>query len=57
MNVNGHGHSPQDKNLKHKSSMMRSEGRGDYKVERSIAMDAAAVLVSAALAFLFWLFL
>ncbi len=51
MNANG----SQEKNLKHKSSMMRSEGRADYKVERSRALDAVAALLSVALAFIFWL--
>lgn len=55
--MNGNGSNLQDKKLKHKSSMMRSEGRADYKVERSAAMDVTAALVSIALAFLFWLLL
>ena len=50
MNSNG----SQEKNLKHKSYLMRSEGRADYKVERSRVLDFIAAVVSVALAVLFW---
>ncbi len=50
MNSNG----SQEKNLKHKSYLMRSEGRADYKVERSRVLDFIAAVVSVVLAVLFW---
>lgn len=44
----------EEKKLKSKSSLMRSDARSDYKVEKSTIMDIFAVLGSVALAVLFW---
>ena len=46
----------QDKNLKSKSFLMRSQERTDYKVEPAKALDIFAAFVSIVAAVLFWLY-
>ena len=53
MNQMGNG---QDKKLKHKSFLLRSDARSDFKVKKSAALDVTAILVSVAAAFLVWVF-
>lgn len=45
----------QEKKLKNKSFLMRSDARADFKIKPSVAMDIAAVLISVAFSFLVWL--
>ena len=45
----------QDKKLKHKSFMMRSQDRTDYKIEPSKALDIFAAAISIVAAVLIWL--
>ncbi len=46
----------QEKKLKHKSFLMRSDARSDFKIKKSAALDITAILVSVAAAFLVWVF-
>lgn len=46
-----------EKKLKHKSFLMRSQERTDYKVEPAKALDIIAALVSTAAAILVWLYI
>ena len=45
----------QEKKLKNKSFLMRSDARADFKIKPSVALDITAVLISIAFSFLVWL--
>ena len=45
-----------DKKLKHKSFLMRSQERSDYKIEPAKALDIVAAVVSIVAAVLVWLY-
>lgn len=47
----------QEKKLKHKSFLMRSQERTDYKVEPAKALDVLAAIVSVVAAALVWLYI
>ena len=47
----------QDKNLKHKSFLMRTQERTDYKVEPAKALDVLAAVISVVAAALVWLYI
>ncbi len=47
----------QDKKLKHKSFMMRSQERSDYKLEPAKALDIFAGVISVVAAVLVWLYI
>lgn len=49
--------SSQDKKLKHKSLMMRSQERSDYKLEPAKALDMFAAVISVVAAILVWLYI
>ena len=53
MNQLGNG---QDKKLKTKSFMLRSDARSDFKIKKSVALDVTAIAVSVVAAFLVWVF-
>ena len=46
----------QEKKNKHKSLLLRSGARSDFKVGKSAALDVTAVVVSVVAAFLVWVF-
>lgn len=46
----------QEKKLKHKSFLMRSDARSDFKIKKTPALDVTAILVSVFAAFLVWVF-
>ena len=48
--------SGQDKKLKHKSFLMRSDARSDFKIKKSAALDVTAIVISVIAAFLVWVF-
>ena len=47
----------QEKKLNHKSFLMRSQERTDYKVEPAKALDVLAAIVSVVAAALVWLYI
>ena len=47
----------QEKKLKHKSLLMRSQERSDYKIEPAKALDIFAAVVSIVAAVLVWLYI
>jgi len=49
--------SSQDKKLKHKSFLMRTQERTDYKVEAAKALDVIAAIVSLVAAALVWFYI
>lgn len=49
--------SSQDKKLKHKSFLMRTQERTDYKVEPAKALDVIAAIVSVVAAALVWFYI
>ena len=49
--------SSQDKKLKHKSFLMRTQERTDYKVEPAKALDIIAAIVSLVAAALVWFYI
>lgn len=49
--------SSQDKKLKHKSFLMRTQERTDYKVEPAKALDVIAAIVSLVAAALVWFYI
>lgn len=53
MNQMGNG---QEKKLRHKSFLLRSDARSDFKIKRSAALDVTAIVVSVIAAFLVWVF-
>lgn len=53
MNQLGNG---QEKKLKNRSFMMRSDARNDFKIKKSPALDVTAIAVSVIAAFLVWVF-
>ena len=53
MNNSGNG---QEKKLKHKSFLMRSDSRSDFKIKKSAALDVTAIVLSVLAAFLVWVF-
>lgn len=46
----------QEKKLRHKSFLMRSQERTDYKIEPAKALDFVAAIVSLAAAVAVWLY-
>lgn len=46
----------QEKKLKHKSFLMRSQERSDYKIEPARALDIFAAVISIICAVLAWLY-
>lgn len=47
----------QEKKLKHKSFLMRSQERSDYKIEPAKALDVLAAVISLAAAVLAWIYI
>ncbi len=47
----------EEKKLKHKSLMMRSQERSDYKIEPAKALDMIAGIISVVAAVLVWLYI
>ena len=44
----------QEKKMKHKSFLLRTDARNDFKVKKSPALDVTAIVISIVAAFFAW---